>query len=73
MNIFENFIPHETIACNGKDPPWMNKQIKALIAEQNASYKRLKWRMLNSKLLDKLDALQAKLQNSINFFPIFVL
>ena len=24
--------------------------------------------MLNSKLLDKLDALQAKLQSSINFF-----
>ena len=42
MNIFENFIPHETIACNGKDPPWMNKQVKALIAEQNALYKRLK-------------------------------
>ena len=24
-NIFENFIPHETITCNDKDPPWMNK------------------------------------------------
>ena len=70
MNII---IPHKTIACNGKDPPLMNKQIKALIAEQNALYKRLKWRMLNSKLLDKLDALQPKLQSSINFFPIFVL
>ena len=68
MNIFENFIPHETITCNDKDPPWMNKQIKTLIAEKNALYKRLKQRMVNSKLLDKLDALQAKLQSSINFF-----
>ena len=34
MNIFENFIPHETITCNDKDPPWMNKQIKALVAEK---------------------------------------
>ena len=28
MNIFENFIPHETITCNDNhchDPPWMNK------------------------------------------------
>ena len=34
MNIFENFIPHETITCNDKDPPWMNKQIKTLTAEK---------------------------------------
>ena len=27
-NIFENFIPHETITCNEKNPPFMNKQIK---------------------------------------------
>ena len=40
----------------------MNKQIKTLIAEKNAFYKRLKRSMLNSKLLYKLDALQAKLQ-----------
>ena len=68
MNIFENFIPHETITCNDKDPPWMNKQIKTLFAEKNALYKRLKQRMVISQLLDKLDALQAKLQSSINFF-----
>ena len=34
MNIFGNFIPHETITCNDKDPPWMNNQIKTLIAEK---------------------------------------
>ena len=32
MNIFEKLIPHETITCNDKDSPWMNKQIKAHIA-----------------------------------------
>ena len=68
MNIFENFIPHETITCNDKDPPWMNKQIETLFAEKNALYKRLKQRIVISQLLDKLDALQAKLQSSINFF-----
>ena len=46
----------------------MNKRIKTLIAEKNALSKRLKRRMLNSKLLDKLYAWQAKLQSSINFF-----
>ena len=52
----------------------MNKQIihkqLRLIAEKNALYKRQKQKTLNYKLLDKLDALQAKLQSSINFFSI---
>ena len=34
MKVFENFIPHETITCNNKDPPCMNKQIKTLIVEE---------------------------------------
>ena len=71
MNIFKNVIPYETITCNDKDSPWMNNQIKTVIAGKKGLYKRLKWRILNSKLLDKLDAfidaLQAKLQSSIHF------
>ena len=66
-NIFENFIPHEAITFNDKDPPWMNKQIKTIISEKNALYKHLMGRMVNSNLLDKLDALQAKLQSSLTF------
>ena len=54
INIFENFIPHETITCNDKDPPWISP--------------RLKRRMVNPKLLDKLDVLPVKLQSLINFF-----
>ena len=68
MKVLENFIPHGTITCNNKDPPCMNKQIKHLLQKRSTSFKCLKQRILNSKLLDKLDALQAKLQNSINFF-----
>ena len=48
----------------------MNKQTKTLIPEKNVLYKRLKRRIFNPKLLDKLDALQAKLQSSINFFQL---
>ena len=65
--LFFRFIPHETITCNDKDPPWMNKQIKTFVVEKNTHYKCLKRRMLNSKLFDKPDALQTKLQSSINF------
>ena len=27
-NILSNYIPHETIKCNDRDPPWINKNIK---------------------------------------------
>ena len=33
-NILSNFIPHETIACDDHDPPWINSKIKNLIAEK---------------------------------------
>ena len=32
-NILKNFIPHEIIVCDDKDPPWFNKRIKSLIQE----------------------------------------
>ena len=39
LNILSNFVPHEIIACNDKDPPWLNNRIKTLIHEKNATYK----------------------------------
>ena len=47
--------------------PGCTNKLKNLLRKKNALYKRLKQRMLNPNLLDKLDALQAKLQSSINF------
>ena len=32
--ILSNYIPHETIICDDKDPPWFNNIIKQLIQEQ---------------------------------------
>ena len=37
IDIFENFIPHETTTCKDKDPRWMTKQIETLIAEKTLS------------------------------------
>ena len=31
--IIHNFIPHERIVCDNRDPPWMNNEIKKLINE----------------------------------------
>ena len=34
LNILSNFIPHKTIVCDDKDPPWINNLIKTLIQEK---------------------------------------
>ena len=32
-----NYIPHKTITCDDRDPPWINKNIE-LILEKNQAY-----------------------------------
>ena len=39
LNILSNFIPHETIVCGYKDPPWFNKATKSLIQEKKTHLK----------------------------------
>ena len=34
-NILSNYISHETITCDDRDPPWINNKIKQLIQEIN--------------------------------------
>ena len=45
-NIISNYIPHETITCDDRDPPWINKDIKQLILDKNHAYK-FTFRMIN--------------------------
>ena len=33
--IIQNFIPHETIICEDRDRPWINKEIKKLMMGNN--------------------------------------
>ena len=58
-------LRHHTLVMTKILTRWTDK-LKHLLRKKNL-YKRLKRRMLNSKLFDKLDALQGKLQSSINF------
>ena len=39
FNILSNFILHEIITCDDKDPPWFNKKIKGIIHEKNNAFK----------------------------------
>ena len=50
LNILSNFIPHETIICDDKDPPWFNNKIKTLIQAKNAAFNSFRKNSGNSEL-----------------------
>ena len=37
--IMSNYVPHEAITCDERNPPWINKDIKQLILDKNHAYK----------------------------------
>ena len=65
LNILSNFILHEIIVCNEKDPPWFNIRIKTLIQEKNATYKIYCHDKDNPNLIYCLQFLQERLSTSI--------
>ena len=42
VNILRNFIPHETVLCDNRDPPWFYNKIKSLMREKNITFKRFR-------------------------------
>ena len=63
MNILSNFIRHETIVCDDKEPQWFNKAIKSLIQEKNKNKTFTKYHKSknNIQLLQRLRRLQENL------------
>ena len=61
INILCNFIPHETVLFDDRDPPWMNKEIKNLIHEKKSIFNFLRQNNNDKQLLDRLKDLQAQL------------
>ena len=66
QNILSNFIPHQTITINDKDPPWFNTKIKSLLQVKSKVYKYFRKDCNNTQLLRKLEYLQNCLNNSID-------
>ena len=64
-NILHNFIPHEVITCDDRDPPWINSSIKRLIQDKNEAYKRFKRSNNNSHYFENSQSLQNLLGVSI--------
>ena len=65
LNIFSNFILHISVVCDGKDPPWFNKKIRALIQEKNVAFKNYRNNRGNIDLKCRLKYLQTCLNASI--------
>ena len=65
LNIIQNFIPHETIICDDRDPPWINKEIKKFMVEKNLAFKSYCYSNKSMFLFEKFKVLQYQLNISI--------
>ena len=65
LNIIQNFIPHETIICDDRDPTWIIQEIKKLLVEKNLAFKSYCYSNRNMFLLEKFKALYYQLHISI--------
>ena len=64
-NILSNYIPHETITIDDRDPPWINKTVKTLIEKKSKAYQLYKQNKQNIALFEKLQSLQIQLNDLI--------
>ena len=60
-NIVSNYIPHEKIVSNDRDPPWINKNVKKLTNDKNHAYKSYRQNENNSPTFQIFQFLQSKL------------
>ena len=63
LNILRNSIPHDTVLCDDKNPPWFNNKIKSLIHEKNKTFKWFKSDRRNSCLRRQLNGVQDRLND----------
>ena len=66
LNIPTILIPHETIVCGNKDPPWFNRAIRSLIQEKKDRFNKYRKSKDNIQLLQHLRLLQEKLNSFIS-------
>ena len=62
----KNFIPHDTIVCDDKDPPWFNKRIKSLIQEDSLLLETFRKNRNNVEIITLLNNFNDRLALLIN-------
>ena len=66
LNILSNFIPHEVIVCDDKDPPWFNGKIKSLFNEKLRTYNAYRKSSNNIQLRNTLRSFKQRLRDLNN-------
>ena len=61
-NVLSNYIPHETITCDDREPPWINSKIKQLIQEIYNTYRIYILSNKNHQIIEKVNYVQNKLK-----------
>ena len=57
LNVFENFVPNQTIRCNDKKPAWLTNEIKTALRKKNRVFKNYRRRGRNVDDEQKLSEL----------------
>ena len=65
-NIISNYIPHEIIICDDRDPPWINNRVKELINEKNNTFQCYLHSNKDLNLFNKVGYLQNELKSLID-------
>ena len=68
LNIIRNFIPHEAVTFDDRDPPWIISRIKKTINDKNLAFKRFvknKGSVNNNSYLEKFSSLHKNLSSLI--------
>ena len=60
LNVLNNFIPHEVIVCDDKDPPWFSGKIKPFINEKLRTDNACRKNIVNRQLRKNLSSLQQR-------------
>ena len=66
LNVMSNFVPHEIIVCDDKDPPWFNKHIKNLILHTESVSRNILHSRNNQFLQRRLVRAKELIQTEIN-------
>ena len=66
VNIVSNFIPHEAVICDDRDPPWINNRIKSLINDKTITLKISSQRQKQKRFEEFNKLLQNKIVNLTN-------
>ena len=65
QNVISNYIPHETITCDDRNPSWIDEKIKELVLHKNRAFNAYFRDKDNTDLFNKFQPLQAHLKTPI--------